>query len=325
VERRKRVYIFAFCSSRLQFDKLIRSGLFSLGAIRGSHEKATMTDAHSLWHRIVVVVRSGIVAYLIALVLQAVWSALIVANLKISPAIPWSVPVIACLVWLAWQYLGGKWWPRSTAKARRRYLRARAVPARAFLWALLAGLLSIVALAGYWIVMAQFVRMPSNVLPDMSKYPWLTTALMIVTASLIGPVMEQAGFWGYGQVILEEEFRAPVAIVILSILFSLGPHPPLGAVLWPKLLFYFFTSVSFGTIALFTNSIFPSLVVHIIGDLTFFTVVWPHDSTRQLVELNRLDAWFWLHVAQAIVFTVLAILAFTRLAKVADACVPTTR
>ena len=146
-----------------------------------------MTKARSSWHRIVVVIRSGIVAFAIALVLQAVWSALIVANLKTSPAIPWSVPVIAVLVWLAWLYLGGKRWPRSTAEARRRYLRARAVPARVFLWALIAGALSITALAGYWIVMTQFVRMPSSSLPDMSQYPALTVALLIGTGSLNRP------------------------------------------------------------------------------------------------------------------------------------------
>lgn len=275
------------------------------------------TILRSAWRRIVVVTWSGIVAYFIALALQRVWSALIVANLKASPSIPWSVPAIAVLVWLAWQYLGGKWWPRSTAEARRRHLRARAVPTRMFFWALLAGTLSIAALAGYWIVMTQFVRMPSNVLPDVSKYPWLTVAAMLVAGSLIGPVMEQAGFWGYGQVMLEKEFRAPVAVVILSILFALGPHPPAGAALWPKFVFYFLTSVTFGAMSFFTNSILPGLVAHILGDLVFFTVVWPFDSTRPLVGESGTGSWFWLHVAQAIVFTALALVAFARLAKTA--------
>ena len=65
------------------------------------------------------VVRSSIVAFVIALFLQGVWSALIAANLKTSPAIPWSVPVMAFLVWLAWQYLGGKWWPRNTRMVKK--------------------------------------------------------------------------------------------------------------------------------------------------------------------------------------------------------------
>ena len=262
-------------------------------------------------------VRSGIMAFFIALFLQGVWSALITVNLATSPEIPWSVPVIVLLVWLAWQYLGGKWVPRRTAEVRHRYLRARAMPARVFAWALLAGALSIVALAGCWIVMTRFVRMPGNVLPDMSQYPWLTTALMVVTGSLIGPVMEQAGFWGYGQVMLEEEFRPPVAILILSVLFAVGPHPPVGSPLWPRLVFYFLTSITFGAMALFTNSILPGLVVHIIGDLTFFTLVWPHDPVRPLVGETGTDAWLWLRVAQTIVFTTLAVLAFVQLARVA--------
>ena len=57
-----------------------------------------MANAHTVWHRIIVVVRSGIVAFVIALGLQGVWSALIIGNLKTTPAIPWSVVVIALLV-----------------------------------------------------------------------------------------------------------------------------------------------------------------------------------------------------------------------------------
>jgi membrane protease YdiL (CAAX protease family) len=165
--------------------------------------------------------------------------------------------------------------------------------------------------------MTRFVRMPANVLPDMSQYPWLTTVLMVVTGSLIGPVMEQAGFWGYGQVMLEREVRPPVAILILSVLFAVGPHPPMASPLWPKFVFYFLTSVMFGAMALFTNSILPGLVVHIIGDLTFFTVVWPHDPARPLVVESGTDGWLWLRVAQTIVFTTLAVLAFVQLARVA--------
>ena len=279
---------------------------------RRCKKATTMTRARSVWRGIVVVVRSGIAAWFIALVLQGIWSALIVGNLQTSPAIPWSVPVIVFLVLLAWRYLGGKWGPRSTAETRRRYLRANAVPARVFLWALLAGSLSIAALAGYWIVMTQLVRMPGNVLPDMSKCPWL----MVGTGSVIGPVMEQAGFWGYGQVMLNEKWRAPAAIVIVSIVFALGPHSPGGAVLWPKLVFYFLTSVTFGVMALLTDSILPGLVVHILGDLAFFTLVWPDDSARPLARDTGAYPWFWLHAAQAIAFTALACLAFARLAKV---------
>jgi membrane protease YdiL (CAAX protease family) len=274
-----------------------------------------MSARPSLLRRTVALIWSGVAAYFIALALQGVWSALIAANLASSPAIPWSVPAIAILVLLAWQYLGGKGPPHSTGQKRQRHLRANAVPGPIFFQAVLAGLLAIIALAGCWIVMTSIVRMPGNVLPDVSRYPWLTTTLMIVTGSLIGPVMEQAGFWGYGQVMLEDAFPAPAAIVILSVLFAIGPHPPPGAAAWPKLVFYFFSSIVFGTMAFFTNSILPSLVVHILGDLSFFTVVWPRDPIRPLIGEGGMDLWFGLHFAQTIVFAALAFIAFRRLGQ----------
>ena len=85
--------------------------------------------------------------------------------------------------------------------------------------------------------------------------------------------------------------------------------------LGPKLLVYFLAGVVFGVMAYVANSTVPAIPVHIIGDLTFFTLVWPYDATRQLVWEGGADRWFWIHVAQAIIFTVLAIPAFVRLAR----------
>ena len=92
-------------------------------------------------------------------------------NIKTTPAIPWAVLIMAPVLWLLWQYLGGKGWPRSTSEARRNYLRANPVSGRVFAWVFLAGVLSVAALTGYWIVMFQLFKMPGNLVPDMSKYP----------------------------------------------------------------------------------------------------------------------------------------------------------
>jgi Type II CAAX prenyl endopeptidase Rce1-like len=85
---------------------------------------------------------------------------------------------------------------------------------------------------------------------------------------------------------------------------------------WPKLLVYFLAGVVFGAIAYFNNSILPGILVHILGDLTFFLFVWPHDTTRTLVWQNGADLWFWIHVAQAVLFTLLSIAAFRRLDQI---------
>jgi membrane protease YdiL (CAAX protease family) len=274
-----------------------------------------MEEDRSVVTRTLKMVGFGLLAFAITTLAGGIWSVLLVTNLRSSPAVPWSVPTMALLLWLMWSYLGGSGWPRSTSEARRRYLRANRVDCRTYLWSWAAGVLSVVALAGYWIVLFQLVKMPPNALSDMSSYPRITVALMILMGSSVSPLMEEAGFRGYFQVVLEREFRGPVAVVISSVVFALA-HGPTQGFLWPKLLFYFFVGVAFGATAYLTNSTLPAIPVHVVGLLTFFTLVWPHDAARRLVWDSGTDSWFWMHIAQAILFTVLAVWAFQRLMEV---------
>jgi membrane protease YdiL (CAAX protease family) len=150
----------------------------------------------------------------------------------------------------------------------------------------------------------------------MSSYPRMTVALMILMGSLVAPFMEEAGFRGYFQVALEREFHGSVAVIVSSLGFALA-HFAHG-ILWPKLLVYFLVGVAFGATAYLTNSTLPAILPHMIGDLTFFTLVWPHDAARRLVSDSGTDNWFWIHVTQAIVFTALAVWAFQQLARVSS-------
>jgi Type II CAAX prenyl endopeptidase Rce1-like len=88
--------------------------------------------------------------------------------------------------------------------------------------------------------------------------------------SVAAPLAEEPAFRGYCQVILEREFRGPIAVVFSSILFVLA-HGPTQGFLWPKLLFYFLVGVVFGTIACLTKSILPAIPAYILGLLVFFT------------------------------------------------------
>lgn len=264
----------------------------------------------------------ALLAFAITVLAGGIWSGLLVANLRSSPAAPWSVPAMALVLWLMWGYLGGRGWPHSTSDARRHYLRANRRSARTYLWSFAAGVLSVVALAGYWIVLFRLVKMPPNALPDMSSYPKMTVALMILMGSLVAPFMEEAGFRGYFQVALEQEFRGWVAVTVSSLVFAFA-HFSHGFV-WPKLLVYFLVGVAFGATAYLTNSTLPAILPHMIGDLTFFTLVWPNDAARPLLRDTGPDNWFWIHVAQAVVFTLLAVWAFQRLAKVAAPAIDAT-
>jgi membrane protease YdiL (CAAX protease family) len=278
----------------------------------------------SLPMKLLQVLWAACLAFLILGVGQGIWVALLLTNLKSTPAVPWAVPIMAVVLYLMWQYLGGSGWPRSTSEKRRRLLRANRVPFAILAWAGLAGVLAIVALAGCWIVLFQLVRTPPNVLPDFSRYPLLTASLAIVMASLVSPLTEEAAFRGYCQVILEREFAAPLAVVISSFLFTVG-HLNHGLFV-PKLLVYFLVGLVFGTIAYLSQSTLPAVPVHILGDLTFFLLVWPGDATRRLVWEGGADRWFWIHVAQTFVFTVLGLIAFSRLKRiVAGESIPATK
>ncbi len=273
-----------------------------------------MWSMRSLLRKVLIIAWSTVLSFLILGFGQGLWGALLVTNLKTIPTIPWAVPLMGLVLWLMWKYLGGSWWPRRTSEARRRCLRAKRVPAPVLGWAFVAGLVSIVALAGYWIVLFQLVKMSPNTVPDLSKFPWLTTTLVIVMASLVSPVTEEAAFRGYCQVILEREFNGTVAVGISSFLFAMA-HVTHG-LLWPKLLVYFLVGVVFGVTAYLTRSTLPALPVHIIGDMIFFILVWPYDAGRQLVWESGADKWFWIHAGQAALFTMLAIPAFFRLERV---------
>jgi membrane protease YdiL (CAAX protease family) len=269
----------------------------------------------SYLHRTVAILKAGFLGFVIIVFGAGIWSALVTANLSLSPKLPWAVPVMVLVLWLMWQYLGGWSWPHGTSQARRLLLRANPVSGRVFAWALAAGILSVIALAGFWIVLTQLVKMPPNALPDFSRYPWFTVAAMILMGSVAAPLTEEPAFRGYCQVILEREFSAPMAVAISSILFALA-HGPTQGFVWPKLLFYFLVGVVFGSIACLTNSIVPAIPSHAIGLVIFFSLVWPHDAARRLVWEGGADLWFWVHLAQAIVFTLPAAWAFRRLAKV---------
>jgi membrane protease YdiL (CAAX protease family) len=275
-----------------------------------------MQSPSSPLNRLRAVVWSTVVSFAILVFASGAWGALYVGNLMTTPTIPWSVPAMALVLWLMWRYLGGQGWPRSTAPARRAYLYVNPVSRQVFAWALLAGVLGIVALAGWWIVAFNLVPMAGNALPDLTKYPMLTLVLIAIMGSLVSPLSEEAAFRGYAQLRLLRAFSAPAAILISSVLFALA-HLTQGLYL-PKLLVYFLGGLMFGAIAYRTRSLVPGIVVHILADMTFFILVWPYDTQRLLIWTNGADVWFWIHLAQAIIFTVLAILAFRRLAKATE-------
>lgn len=269
----------------------------------------------SVWRRTGPIIGFSLLALCLIGVAGLIWGALIYTNLKTSPSFPWALPAMVGVLWLMWQYLGGKGWPRSTSAARKRLLRANPVSRQSLLWSFLAGALAIVALAGYWIVLSQLIKMPANpLLPGNFTSSRSFIVAITIGASLVAPITEESAVRGYLQTVLERDFRPLTAVALSSLVFALA-HITQG-LLWPKLLVYFLVGVTFGAMAYLNNSILPVIPVHIAADLLFFIFVWPHDAARKIVWQTGADAWFWLHIAQAVGFTVLSLLAFAHLNRV---------
>ncbi len=260
-------------------------------------------------------VKGLVASFLITAIGQGAWGLMVMANLRIRPDIPWSVAVTALLLIVLLSWLGGAGWPRGTKETRRRLLRWNPVRPAAFFWALLTGAISMVAVSLIWLVVSDLVRLPPNITPSMAGVPPLTLAAIFVMSFLAAPLSEEAAFRGYAQGMLERAWKwAPAAIVVSSAMFALV-HIPQGLFL-PKLGLYFLAGLVFGTIAYLTNSLFPAMIVHALGDILGFTVFWPLQSApHRLVSEGGADATFWALCAGAAVTTTLALLAFGRLAR----------
>jgi membrane protease YdiL (CAAX protease family) len=265
--------------------------------------------------KLTALIRAIVVASAIALLPQGLWSALILVNVRTSPTVPWAVVLMTGLLVMLWRFLGGAFPPRRTADARRRQLRAVSVPRAPLAWALLGGGLSMVALTGYWIVLAQITRMPGNVLPTTNDLPRWMLVIAVLAGAAISPLCEQMGIWGYAQDILQHAFTRRTSIAISALIFAFLPHPPFGVPLLPRIAFFFLVGLPFGVIADATGSMLPNLPIHMLGLLAFFGVVWPQDPQRRLVSEGGANAWFVVHAAQAIVFTILTIMALRRLTR----------
>lgn len=188
--------------------------------------RSSLGRSEILRNRIFALARTALVALAIAFVPQGIWSALIAVNLRIGPTIPWAVVVMAVLLSVVARYLASRRGPAGTSGTRHRPPRAGIVSPSLLMWAWLAGACAVVALVGYWIILASFVRMPGSVLPDLSAYPWWTASLAVAAGAAISPLCEQVGLWGYWQVALEREYSGPTAIIATAVFFAVSRIRP---------------------------------------------------------------------------------------------------
>jgi membrane protease YdiL (CAAX protease family) len=219
-----------------------------------------------LWGRLPVLVRAVLTGLAVATAGTIPWAALVSANIKHQPALPWAVPIMGLYLWLFWRYVRGEGWPQSTAAARRASSRANSLPADLWGPALLAGVLglgSVLLLQG---VLGRLVALPQQRDLDVSPYPAPTVLLWVLMSAVVAGVVEETSFRGYMQRPIERRHGPVIAILVTGGLFGLVhfSHPEVTLVLLP---YYLAVAAVYGALAHLTDSTLPSLVLHGGGNL----------------------------------------------------------
>ena len=244
------------------------------------------------WQRVPLVIRAIVTGYLVfAIAGTLAWTVV----LAFIPA-PWSLLVMAGVLWVYWKYFSGSWWPKSTSQARRRYFRATRLSREVWKWGLLAALLGVVVLQASFVVVFRIVEFPAETWAlgyDFSGAPLWLTWLFLIMASLVASITEEVGFRGYMQVPLEERYGPVAGITIVSLGFAVLHLNQAWAP--PVLIPLFGISVIWGILAYSSGSLILAMISHAAADIFNFSYWWTNvagEFTQRPISETGMDAHF---------------------------------
>lgn len=284
--------------------------------------------ALALWNRLPIIVRAVVTGTIVSLIGVGTWSAFALANQRYFIAVPWAIVPTGIFLWFYIRYLNGEGWPKATSHARRLALRANAIPADTFGAAFFAGLLGIMSVPPFAAVLSRLVRLPAEAQPihTPAGMPFPTVMLLLVTASIVAGVVEEAAFRGYIQGPIERRHGPVSGILGTGLLFGLAhfTHHPAGVI--AMLPYYVYIAAVFGGLAWLTNSIWPSVVVHATGDVFSLGQLWmtgkaewqmtTSSGPARLIWEGGADAAFFANLTAFIVLGGAATAAYIGLAHV---------
>jgi len=270
-----------------------------------------------LWARLPVIAQSALVGLGVLVAGNFLPQGLFLANLT-TPAAPWSAVPIGVWLWLYWQYVSGRGWPRSTSAARRRDLRAAPLSPRIWRWSLLTGALGIATLTALTYTLGRLISLGLDFPEALTPLPPVTLATLVVVISVMAGMVEEAAFRGYMQSRIERRHGPVVAIAVVSVLFALA-HFPTSLAAIPRMGLIVLASVGYGILAYATGSIRPGVVLHAAGDVFSFTLIWDarHPAPGAVVTRERGlgNPMFWINGAEALALGLLTLWAFRRLSE----------
>lgn len=230
---------------------------------------------------------------------------LFAVNLKLMPEVPWAVPITGLYLWFFWRYLSGRGQSSSTGDTRRASLRAYRIPARTWVWALIAGAAGIVALVIALQLANRMVVLPPQALPDMAGVPRSTLLSLLLFAAPVAGVIEEAAFRGYMQGPIERHYGFVIAVLITGTMFAVA-HLDFTPVLWP---YYVLVSALYGGVTYLSGSILPAIVLHAAGNIYSNLDLYLHGQAEWQAPASRSgmlwatgpDRAFWIALVALVV------------------------
>lgn len=267
------------------------------------------------WHRLPVVLRAVLIGILVTATGELPWALLVGTNLKLSPSIPWAVPIMAVWLGFYWRYLAGAGGSSWSQVLRRTSFRQTEISARVWFWSTLSGTLAITSLIALEFILLRFFRLAVNVQPSASGIPLHSLFLFAAMSAFASGIPEEVGFRGYMQVPIEQRHGPPFAILFVAFLFALT-HLNHGLSI--ALLFDFAFGVVFGALAYRANSILPGMTLHCFFDLIQFVAgrkIAAAVRTLPLIWESGPDRWLWIECTAFVLLGVASILAYRKLVQ----------
>ena len=250
------------------------------------------------------------------------WSVIALSNIKLSPGIPWSFPLMAILLFLIWKYLDGKGIPKSTQKTRHLWMRANALPSSLRKWSWISAVLLGATILSLIILGTRITDVPSGQIDQIERisiYPFWTILSLIIMTSVVAGIIEEISFRGYMQKPMEIRYGPKLAILIVALFFTLLHLP--NATITPQLIpIFFIGSIGWGVLAYLTNSIIPGIVIHIAVDIISYLWIWRNLEyaktmyTESIIK-NGIDMPFMILILVLLMQSILLIYSFSKLHK----------
>lgn len=254
------------------------------------------------WYRLPLLMRAVLSALIVLGVLQSVATSLLLLNLKVAPAIPWSGPLVVVWLWLGLRWFGGSWGPASTSEARREALRARPIDRSVRRTAAIAAILTMMFIVTFTMLTYRIIEIPDEGAP-LPVLPWWSLYTDLLLVAVIAGVSEESAFRGYLQAPLETRYGPVAAIAISALLFwAVHLNHPSGLARFPALIAM---GGMLGALAWASRSIYPAIAVHVAADALVFIASTAGVGPRSiwnppLVADSGLDGAFLLTMALAI-------------------------